>query len=91
MMAINVDRPTHACSSGCRHDPLPAPRTGGRCAFPDARHRSGLCDDEAVAVYVNESVWPRNTFRCVRHDRDVVVEAAARAGFVRLPMRGECE
>ena len=85
-MAVNFDRPTHRCGQGCRHDPLPAPRTGGRCAFPDKRHTSGLCDEAAVALYVNPRATVRNTYRCARHDRDVVVEAAARDGFRRVAL-----
>lgn len=64
-----------------RHD-HPVPPTGGRCAFPVAPDR--LCGRPAAAVYVNERAWPRNTYRCARHDRDVVVAAAADLGFRRM-------
>lgn len=69
-----------ACHPGYHTHTSPSP-TG--CAFPDARKPSGLCGRDPVAVYVNPYAKVLNTYRCDRHDRSVVVEAAAEMGFVR--------
>jgi len=85
-MAIHPEARPVCPPTGCHHDALPdpePPRTGGRCAFPDARHADGLCGAEPVAVYINDAVWPPLTYRCDRHDKDVARERAERMGFTR--------
>lgn len=74
---VGVSCPPHAH----RHDTVP---TGGRCAFPDERRPSGLCGRDPVALYVNPFAAVLNTYRCDRHDKAVVVEAAAEMGFQRI-------
>lgn len=69
-----------------RHD---QPAVGGRCAFPDARKPSGLCGRDPVALYVNPFASVLNTYRCDRHDRDVVHEAAEAQGFRRVSLESK--
>lgn len=58
---------------------------GGRCGYPSERP-GGVCGRAPVAAYVNER-GPGIAWRCATHDRAVVVEAAARMGFVRQAVR----
>jgi len=55
---------------------------GGRCGFASGRRPDGLCGRVPSAGYLNQH-GPGIAWRCVAHDKDVVVAAAARLGYVR--------
>ena len=85
-MAVNFDRPTHRCGQGCRHDPMPLPMTGGRCAYYSPGRPGQICGRESVAVYINERAKVRCTYRCEVHDRSIAQAEAAAEGYTRQPV-----
>jgi hypothetical protein len=65
--------------------PRRKPDLSGRCGYPNGRRPDGLCGRVPVAGYINQH-GPGIAWRCTAHDKGVVVEVAARMGYIRQPV-----